>query len=264
MVTYKPPLILKTEAELDRMREAGKVAWRALTLLEEAVRPGVALCELDELAERFIRQQGMTPSFKDYAPPFNPHRRYPATLCASVNDQVVHGLPTERKLVSGDIVGLDLGVCCGGYHADTARTVGVGRVGKKARRLMQVTRECLQAAIEKCSVGGRLSDVSRAIQDTAEKNGYQPVRQLTGHGVGRYVHEAPDVPNFVSGDKDLTLTAGMTLAIEPMVNYGGYEVVSAANGWTVSTADGSLSAHYEHTVAVTDDGPVVLTAAPEE
>jgi len=263
-LSYKPPLILKTEAELARMREAGKVAWQALTLLEEAARPGVTLRELDELAESFIRQQGMTPSFKNYAPPFNPRRRYPATLCASVNDEVVHGLPTGRKLLSGDIVGLDLGVCCEGCHADTARTVGVGRVGKKARRLMQVTKECLDAAIAQCRVGGRLSEVSRAIQETAERNGYSPVRQLTGHGVGRYVHEAPDVPNYVTGGADLTLTAGMTLAIEPMVNFGGYEVVSAPNGWTVATADGSLSAHYEHTVAVTDSGPLVLTAAPED
>jgi len=262
-VSHKPPLVLKSPQELALMREAGKVAWQALSLMEEAARPGVTLLELDRLADEFLQSEGMTPSFKDYSPPFNRERAYPAAICASVNEQVVHGIPTDRKLVRGDIVGLDLGVCFRGYHADSARTVEVGRVGKKARRLMHVTFESLQAAIDQCHVGRTMRDISRAIQRTAESGGYSVVRQLTGHGVGKYIHEAPDVPNFVSAGPGPRLVPGMTLAIEPMVNLGHYDVVSEDDGWTVSTADNSLSAHYEHTVAITETGPVVLTGEPE-
>jgi len=261
-LSYKPPLVFKSADELALMRKAGEVAYQALDKLEAAAQPGVSILELDTLAETFIRSQGMTPSFKNYRPPFNRDRAYPASLCASVNEQVVHGVPTDRRLVRGDIVGLDLGVCCEGYHADTARTVAVGRVGKKARRLMTVTRDCLQQAIGQCYAGRTIRDPSRAIQCTAEAAGYAVVRQLTGHGVGKYVHEAPDVPNFVGGGSTLTLKPGMTLAIEPMVNFGHYEVISEENGWTVSVRDGSLSAHYEHTVAITESEPVVLTRAP--
>lgn len=245
-------IILKSDRELVLMREAGRIVAETLALVEKAVAPGVTTKEINDLAESYILKKGAYPSFKGY-------RGFPASICASVNEEVVHGIPGLRRLEEGDIISIDVGAIFEGYHGDAAITVPVGKVRPEVERLLRVTREALWLGIEKARAGGRLSDISHAIQTHAEKNRYSVVREFVGHGIGRTMHEEPQVPNYGRPGRGPRLVPGMTLAIEPMVNQGRPEVRVLANGWTVVTQDGSYSAHFEHTVAITADGPKVLT-----
>ncbi len=252
-------IALKSPAELAAMRRACRVAARALAAVAAAVQPGVTTRELDRIAEDSIRAQGAVPSFLGY-------RGYPASLCVSVDDEVVHGIPGRRRLREGQIVSLDLGALVDGFHGDIAVTVPVGTVSPELMALVRVTAEALERGIRAVRPGRHLEEVSAAIQRYVEKHGYSVVRDFAGHGVGRALHEDPQVPNFVerrNGGRVL-LRPGMTLAIEPMVNMGTPEVVVDPDGWTVRTKDGKPSAHFEHTVAVTEDGVEVLTRLPED
>lgn len=235
------------------MAQAGKIAAKTLKILERNIRPGVKTSYLNELTESFILSQKARPAFKGY-------RGFPAGLCVSVNDEVVHGIPTEKRvLAEGDIVSLDLGVEYEGFYSDVAATFPVGKISVLAQKLIRVTQEALQAGIAQCQPGKYLFDISAAIQSKVESNGFSVVRQLVGHGIGRQLHEDPQVPNYGEAGKGPLLEEGMTFAIEPMVNAGGYQVEVLSDGWTVVTADGSLSAHFEHTVAITKNGPLILT-----
>lgn len=245
-------MLLKSPAEIEVMREAGRITASALRVVGEAVAPGVTTAQLDEIAAEHIRNEGGKPAFLGY-------RGFPATVCVSVNDEVVHGIPGKRRLREGDIVSVDCGVIVDGYYGDAAMTFPVGQVSDQARRLMDVTREALDAAIARCRPGMRLGDVGNAVQTVVERAGFSVVREYVGHGIGRSMHEEPQVPNFGRAGTGVTLKPGTVLAIEPMVNAGGYAVRSLDDGWTVVTADGSLSAHFEHTVAITEDGPSILT-----
>lgn len=235
------------------MREAGRVSARALRLVGEAVRPGVTTEELDQLAEEAIRAEGGVPAFKGY-------HGFPKTLCTSLNEQVVHGIPSKKiQLAEGDIVSVDVGAIVDGYYGDNAATYPVGRVSDVAARLMDATRRSLDAGIEQCVIGNRLFDIGAAVQEVAEGAGFSVVREYVGHGIGRAMHEDPNVPNFGKHGTGPELLEGMVLAIEPMVNAGGAPVRQLDDGWTVVTQDASPSAHFEHTVAVTKDGPLILT-----
>ncbi|MEW6553361.1 MAG: type I methionyl aminopeptidase [Actinomycetota bacterium] len=246
-------IIRKSQEEIGKMREAGRIVAGVLDMLEEHIQPGVRTETLNELAEEFIRERDGVPSFLGY-------RGFPASICTSINDVVVHGIPGRTRLREGDIVGVDVGVILDGYQGDAARTYAVGKVSDVASHLMATTRDSLQAGIDACRPGRRLGDVSNAIQRTVEKEGFSVVVQFVGHGIGREMHEEPQIPNFGPAGRGPLLEEGMTFALEPMVNEGTYEVeVDSGDGWTVRTADGMLSAHYEHTVAVTADGPYVLT-----
>lgn len=249
-------IILKTAEELERMRLAGRLAGEALIVVARAVRPGVTGTRLDRVAETFIRDHGGAPSFKGY-------RGFPASVCISVNDEVVHGIPNGRALRDGAIVSIDLGAIVDGFHGDTAATVPVGEITPALRRLLAAAREALHKGIEAVRPGRTLGDVGAAVQRHAEAAGFSVVRDFAGHGIGRHLHEEPQVPNFGEPRSGPALRAGMTLAIEPMVNLGGSEVVMDGDGWTIRTRDGKPSAHFEHTVAVTDRGAEVLTAVPD-
>ncbi|HEU4384778.1 MAG TPA: type I methionyl aminopeptidase [Anaeromyxobacteraceae bacterium] len=254
--TVRERIELKTPDEIERMREAGLVVHQVLEELARALRPGLTTAELDRLAEARTRELGATPAFKGY-------HGYPASLCISVNDEVVHGIPSpERVLRRGDIVGLDFGVVYRGYYGDAARSVPVGEVGPEAHRLLATTREALERGIAAAGPGGRIGDVGAAVQGLAESRGYSVVRDFVGHGIGRRLHEPPQVPNFGVAGTGVRLRPGMVLAIEPMVNAGAPDVLTLEDGWTAVTADGSLSAHFEHTVAVTENGPEILTLPP--
>ena len=246
-------IVTKSAAELEIMREAGRVTAAALRAVREAVRPGVTTGELDALAEDVIRSAGAAPAFKGY-------HGFPASLCTSVNAEVVHGIPGKRRLHAGDILSVDCGAIVDGYYGDAARTFPVGEPTDEALRLMKVTSESLEAGIACCVPGRRLYDVSAAVQGIVEAAGFSVVREYVGHGIGRSMHEDPQVPNYGRAGTGPVLQTGVVLAIEPMVNAGGADVRSLDDGWTVVTVDGSLSAHFEHTVAVTDGGPFVLTA----
>ncbi len=244
---------LKSASEIAKIRESGRIVARTMRLVSEAIIPDkTRTIELDLLAERLIREEGGTPSFKGY-------RGYPATACISVNEEVIHGIPGERVLRSGDIVDLDFGVYKDGFHADAAWTFPVGTISKEAQRLLNVSREALNQGIAKACPGAKVGLVSSTIQKYVEVQGYSVVRELVGHGIGRELHEEPSVPNFGRPKDGPVLKAGTTICIEPMVNQGGYEVLTLADGWTIVTKDGTLSAHFEHTVAVTHDGPELLT-----
>lgn len=245
-------IVIKSATELDVMREAGRVVGQVLQAVSQKVAPGVTTAALDQIAEDLCRQTGCRPAFKGY-------NGYPYALCCSVNEQVVHGFPNDRPLRDGDILSMDFGVVKDGYYGDSATTVGVGTVSEEAQRLMDATRQSLEAGIEQARVGNRLGDISAAVQRVAEAAGFSVVRQFVGHGVGRALHEEPQVPNFGAPGKGIKLKAGMVLAIEPMVNVGSYGVKILSDGWTAVTVDGKLSAHYEHTVAVTEDGPRILS-----
>jgi methionyl aminopeptidase len=234
------------------MREAGRVTARALRAVGEAVVPGVTTAELDEVAVAVIEAAGAKPAFKGY-------HGFPATICASRNCEVVHGIPGKVRLVEGDIISIDMGAIVDGYFGDSARTFAVGNVSAEATALMDATRRSLEAGIAQCVPGHRLYDIGAAVQATAEAAGFSVVREYVGHGIGRAMHEEPQVPNYGTAGKGPELKAGMVLAIEPMINLGGAGVRSLNDGWTVVTADGKLSAHFEHTVAVTEEGPYVLT-----
>ena len=246
-------IVLKTSREIAAMREAGRIAGRALQLAGEMVAPGVSTYEIDRETERFIRSCGATPSFKNY-------QGYPATACISVNDQVIHGIPSKHCIIqAGDIVSIDLGAFYQGYHGDTAATFAAGEISPDAQRLMDVTKESLMKGIAMAHAGNRIGDISYAVQSHAEAAGFSVVRSFVGHGIGAQLHEAPEVPNFGTAGRGVRLMAGMTIAIEPMINMGQCDVRVLQDGWTTVTKDGSLSAHFEHTVAITTDGPVLLT-----
>lgn len=246
-------IIRKSAAEIELMREAGRISARALRLVGEAIRPGVTTAELDEIAEGAIREAGARPAFKGY-------HGFPATLCTSVNDQVVHGIPSRSVVLrEGDILSVDVGAVFEGYYGDTAATFAVGAIPEPAKRLIDVTRAALAAAVEQCIPGNRLNDIGAAVQRIAEAAGYGIVREYVGHGIGRSMHEDPSVPNYGVAGTGPLLAPGMVLAIEPMINAGSHRVRSLDDGWTVVTDDGSLSAHFEHTVAITEEGPLVLT-----
>ncbi len=250
-------IVIKTPQEIAVMRRACQVAALALADVARAVRPGITTRELDRLAEDRIRELGGVPSFLGY-------RGFPASLCVSVNDEVVHGIPGRRRLREGEIVSLDLGAIVEGFHGDLATTLPVGRVPEDLRRLLQVAEEALEEGIRAVRPGGRLGDVGAAIQRHAERHGYSVVRDFAGHGVGRRLHEEPQVPNFGRPGNGVVLRPGMTLAIEPMVNAGTHEVTVDPDGWTVRARDHKPSAHFEHTVAVSEAGADVLTRLPED
>ena len=245
-------IVRKSAAEVARIAAAGRVLADCLDLLAGAVRPGVSTAELDRLAEPFIRERGGVPTFLGY-------RGFPASICASPNDMVVHGIPGTLTVAEGDLLSLDVGVTLDGYVADSAISLAIGTVDAEARHLMDVTRESLEAGLAECRTGRRLGDVSHAVQEVVEAAGFNVVRSLVGHGVGRTMHEDPQIPNFGDPGRGPRLEEGMVFAIEPMVNAGGHEVYVADDGWSIHTSDGSLSAHFEHTVAVTKAGPKVLT-----
>lgn len=245
-------VVIKSPAEIERMRHAGWVVALILERLRQGIRPGMTTAELDEITLRDAQLYGVTPSFKGY-------HGYPANLCVSVNDEVVHGIPGERVLREGDIVSLDFGAIYEGLQADAAVTVGVGQIDPEAQRLVEATRGALMAGIGRCRPGAHLGDVSAAIQEYVETRGFSVVREYSGHGVGRELHEDPQIPNFGSPGSGPRLRQGMTLALEPMVNAGGWLTRLAPNQWTVLTADSSLSAHFEHTIVITAGGAEVLT-----
>ena len=248
-------IVLKTGRELNIMKEACRISAGALKTAGKAVEPGVTTAELDKLAEDYIISQGAIPNFKNY-------HGYPATACISVNNEVIHGIPSrKRKLKQGDIVSIDLGAKFEGFHGDNAATFACGDISPEAKRLMDITEQSLYKGIAAAVSGGRIGDIAAAVQSFVEANGYSVVRQFVGHGIGRELHEAPEVPNFGTAGRGIRLLPGMTLAIEPMVNAGGYEVKVLPDGWTVLTRDGSLSAHFEHTVVITNDGPKILTVS---
>jgi len=245
-------IVRKSASEVELIAAAGAVLAACLEHLAARVRPGITTGALDALAEEFIRSRGGVPTFKGY-------RGFPASICASPNDMVVHGIPGRQRVEEGDLLSLDVGVTLEGYVADSALTVAVGDVDREAERLMDVTRESLEAAIAQCRPGRRLGDVSHAVQVVVEGAGFSVVRSLVGHGVGREMHEDPQIPNYGDPGRGPRLEEGMVFAIEPMVNAGAHEVFVADDGWAIHTGDGSLSAHFEHSVAVTADGPRVLT-----
>jgi len=245
-------VILKSPVEIETIRVANQIVAEILGELEAMVKPGVTTRELDLHSEMLAKKKGAKPAFKGY-------RGYPFSLCASVNSEVVHGMPSDRVLKHGDIIGLDFGALYQGYYGDAAITVPVGTVSDEARRLMRVTEECLYQGIEQARAGRRLGDISAAIQKHVEKAGFSVVRDFVGHGIGKTLHEEPQIPNYGMENRGIELKAGMVLAIEPMVNQGGWRVRVLDDGWTVVTADGRLSAHFEHSIAVTKDGPVILS-----
>jgi len=247
-------ILLKSQADLTKMRAAGKVVAGALAGLREMAREGVTTKELDAFAEDYIIKAGAMPAFKGYM-------GYPATICASINEVVVHGIPSARKLKDGDIIGIDMGAVVDGFYGDAATTIMIGGVDEEVRKLVAVTEECLRLGIEKAVPGNRISDISHAVQSHAEANGFSVVREFVGHGIGRKLHEEPQVPNFGEPGKGSLLKPGMTIAIEPMVNMGKSRTVVLGDGWTAVTIDRKPSAHFEHTVAVTETGPLILTRA---
>jgi methionyl aminopeptidase len=251
-------IVRKSAPELDQMARAGAVVADTLALVGEHVKPGVTTGELDRIADEFIRSRAGVPTFKGYRGPYP----YPASICTSANEVVVHGIPNGYELAEGDILSVDVGVTLDGFVADSAYTFPVGEIGAEAERLLEACNGALYAGIQQAKAGGKLTDISHAVQRVTEEAGFSVVRSLVGHGVGRDMHEDPQIPNYGEPGRGPTLAPGMTLAIEPMITAGGHEVVVRADKWTIATADGSLSAHFEHTVAVTDEGPRILTAAP--
>ena len=248
-------IIRKSPEELERMARAGRIVAETLALIGEHARPGVTTAELDELAEEFVIGQGGYPTFKGY-------RGYPAATCISPNSMIVHGIPGPYELGEGDILSVDAGVTLDGFVADSAYTFAIGEISHEAERLLEACQAALAAGIEQCVAGNRLSDISHAIQLATESAGFSVVRSLVGHGVGRSMHEDPQIPNYGQSGRGPQLAEGMTFAIEPMINVGGPDIYLHDDEWSISTADGSLSAHFEHTVAVTAAGPRILTAAP--
>lgn len=234
------------------MRRAGKIVAETLDLIESKIKPGMRTLDIDKMAEDYIISRRAIPAFKGY-------HGYPAATCISIDEEVVHGIPGERRLVEGQLVSVDLGTIYGGYYGDAARTFAIGEISEEKRRLLNVTRDCLDAAIAKVRSGIKLGEISHAVQTTAEKAGFSVVRDMVGHGIGRAMHEDPQIPNYGHPDVGPVLEKGMVLAIEPMVNIGDYKVTQKADGWTIVTADGSPSAHFEHSVAVTNDGCEILT-----
>jgi len=244
---------IKSRQEIDKMRAAGKILAETFLVLEEHIKPGITTYELDSIAKRFIKSNNALCSFKNY-------NGYPANICTSVNEQVVHGIPSKNKVLNdGDIISIDIGVLYQGFHGDSAKTFAVGNISDEAQRLIDVTKESFYRGLLKATTDNRVLDIGAAIQNYVEENGFSVVRKLVGHGVGSALHEDPEVPNFGEAGRGIRLLPGMTLAIEPMVNMGTYDVDTLSDNWTVVTADGKLSAHYEHSVLITANGPELLT-----
>ncbi len=243
---------IKSAREIEIMRRGGKITSKTLSALMAAAKPGITTGQLDRMADESIRSMGGVPTFIGY-------HGYPSAICASVNDEVVHGMPGERVLRDGDLLSIDIGTTYEGYVSDSAVTVAIGDVGEAAKRLMRVTQECLMLGIEQMQVGNHLGDIGHAVQRHAEAHGYGVVRALVGHGVGRKMHEDPQVPNYGNAGQGTLLRKGLVLAIEPMITEGTWEVATLDDGWTVVTEDGKLAAHFEHTIAITDHGPKILT-----
>lgn len=250
-------MTIKTDSEIEKMQIAGRIVEDVLLLMQDMIRPGVKTMELNRAAEALIRSKNAVPSFLHY-------QGFPYSICVSVNEQVVHGFPEERTLVSGDIVSVDVGAQYDGFHGDAARTFAVGEISEEAEQLINVTRECFFKGLAFAREGYRVGDISAAIEAHALAHGYGVVRELVGHGVGHQLHEPPDVPNYGKAGHGPRLLKGMTIAVEPMINQGGREVYVLDNGWTVVTRDGKYSAHYENTIAITDDAPILLTLTQEE
>jgi methionyl aminopeptidase len=248
-------IICKSPAEIEKLRRSGQVVRQILLETKDQVRPGNTTMELEKFVEKRIRELSALPASKGY-------RGYPWCLCTSVNDQIVHGMPSQRRLREGDIIGLDLGVIVEGYYGDSALTVPVGKISPEAQKLIRVTEESLELGIQQARLGNRLGDVAFAVQQHVERNGFSVVREMVGHGIGREYHEEPQVPNFGSPGHGLPLKEGMVFTIEPMVNSGGYAMRTLDDNWTTVTVDGTNSAHFEHMVAVTRNGPDVLTRLP--
>ncbi len=246
-------IILKTDREIAYMKDAGKIVADAHSEVRKAIRGGISTLELDKIAEKYIRSQGAIPAFKGY-------NGFPGSICASINQEVVHGIPKRgRKLKNGDTISIDLGAMVNGFNGDAAITHPVGAIGEDVEKLLRVTEESLYKGIEKAIAGNRLGDISHAVQTHAENNGFGVVRDYVGHGIGRRIHEDPQIPNYGNAGHGPRLQQGMALAIEPMINLGTWEVKTLADGWTVETKDGKPSAHFEHTIVITDDGPGILT-----
>jgi methionyl aminopeptidase len=245
-------IVLKTKTEIETMRQAGRIAAMTLNMVGENIAPGMTTLQVDMLVEDFIRSHGAIPGFKNY-------QGYPASACVSIDDEVVHGIPGKRVIREGEIVSVDVGTIVDNYYGDHAKTFAIGEISKEKRRLMDLTEKSLMAAIDKARKGNKLGQISSTVQKLAEQKGYGVVRQLCGHGIGRKMHEEPQVPNYGSPQDGPVLEVGMVLAIEPMINLGTYSVKTLPDGWTIVTADGSPSAHFEHTVAITDNGPEILT-----
>lgn len=244
---------IKSKHETELMKAAGRITYEALKKMEEAVKPGITTKELDRIAEKHIKSCGAVPSFKGY-------EGFPASICASVNDEIIHGFPNNVPLKEGDIVSIDVGALYKGYNGDAARTFAVGKISEKAEKLINVTKQCFFEGIKFASEGNRISDISKAVQGYAESNGFSVLRDYCGHGVGRDMHEDPEIPNYYTpGQRGIRIRPGMCLAIEPMIIEGKKEYYVADNGWTVVSADHSLTAHYENSVLITNNGPFLLT-----
>jgi len=248
-------IFLKTDAQIEIMRKAGRIVAETLRMIEENIRPGITTAKLDRLAEEYIISKSARPAFKGY-------RGFPATICVSIDDEVVHGIPGNRRLQEGEIISVDLGSIVDGFYGDSAATFAVGEVSEEKRKLMEVTRRSLEIGLAEVRAGEKLGKTSAAIQRLVEAAGFSVVRDMVGHGIGKNLHEDPQVPHFGPEDAGPVLEKGMVLAIEPMVNAGGFEVTQKADGWTIVTKDGSPSAHFEHTAAVTADGADILTIIP--
>lgn len=254
-------ITLKSDDEIERLYRANQIVGEVLSALAEKVAPGVDTLTLDKIAEKMARDQGAIPSFLNYPGP----TPFPASICASINDEVVHGIPTERRVLQdGDIISIDFGVIFEGFNGDSALTLPVGNVSPEAEKLMKYTRDSLFAGIEQAVEGNRLYDISHAIQVTAESGGFSVVRDFVGHGIGREMHEPPQIPNFGEPKRGVRLKNGMVFALEPMINAGTYKVRVKKDGWTAATADGRLSAHFEHSIAITKDGPRILSLRSSE
>ena len=245
-------IVVKSKKEIEYMREAGKIVAHVHEVLREHIKPGITTKELDEIAEKEILKHGALPAFKGY-------HGFPASICASVNEEVVHGIPGLKTLKDGDIISIDIGAVYNGYYGDAAKTHAVGKISDTAAKLIAVTRQSFYEGLKFCRAGNRLSDISHAIQTYVESNGFSVVRDFVGHGIGQKMHEDPQIPNFGPPGKGPRLVEGMALAIEPMVNMGTYKVKTLLDNWTVVTLDGKLSAHYEHTVIITEDEPAIMT-----
>ena len=245
---------IKSESEIIKMRNAGNLTAKCMEIVKTMIKSGITTSEIDKEIENFLKVNGATPSFKGY-------NGYPASICTSINEQVVHGIPSSRKLLSGDIIGVDLGAYLDGYHGDMARTFAVGEVSDKVQSLIDTAKDSFNAGLSKMIVGARIGDVSFAIDELIKSRGFTAVRSLCGHGIGSKLHEDPEVPNFGNKGRGVRLRSGMILAVEPMVNEGTWEVYSLQDGWTIATADSKLSAHYENTVLITENGPQILTIA---
>lgn len=248
---------IKSKSEIEKMKIAGRITYGALCAVEAAVKPGVTTAELNKIAEDYIKSQDATPSFKGYG-------GFPASVCASVNDEIIHGFPTDIPLKEGDIVSIDVGACYKGYNGDAARTFGVGKISEEAQRLIDVTKQSFFEGLQYVKEGYRIGDISKAIQRYVEKNGFSVLRKYCGHGIGSELHEDPEVPNYVTGARGIRMRAGMCLAIEPMVCQFDHQVYVADNNWTVITKDGGLTAHYENSVLITNGAPYLLTLPEQE